>query len=288
MNALSSEDMRCVSVRFGNVLGSNGSVIPIFSQQIAAGGPVTVTHPEMRRYFMTIPEAAQLVLQASIIGKSGETLVLDMGEPVKIVDLAFNLIRLAGLRPKQDIEVRFTGIRPGEKLYEELNLKDESMVPTAHEKIRVFQGAVWDRATMEEQLLRIRAAWEQRDTEQLLRVMKETVPEYNPNRTMIRQPGEGDALLSGADPQFSVTLLGGMERKLDAHLVELSENFVKLRLDAQLSITSALKIEVGDEVLLGEVWSCAREDERYEVAVKVKFRLRWPEAPGKGGVNAGS
>ncbi len=135
-----------VTVRFGNVLGSAGGVIPIFREQIASGGPVMVTHPEMRRYFMTIPEASQLVLQAGAMGDGGEIFVLDMGEPVKIVDLARDLIILSGLRPDEDIEIRFSGVRPGEKLFEELSTKAEHADKTKHPKIFIgrIKAHEWD------------------------------------------------------------------------------------------------------------------------------------------------
>lgn len=135
LQAATTEGRNFVSVRFGNVLGSRGSVIPTFMRQIEAGGPVTVTHPEMRRYFMTIPEAVQLVLQAGALGQGGELFVLDMGEPVKIADLARDLIRLSGLEEGVDVNVEFTGIRPGEKLYEEVLFGGEDVRPTHHPKV---------------------------------------------------------------------------------------------------------------------------------------------------------
>lgn len=143
-------DTRYISVRFGNVIGSTGSVIPIFQEQIKRGGPITVTHREMTRYFMTIPEATQLVLQAGAIGRGGEILVLDMGEPIKIYDLALDTIRLSGLKPNEDIEIVFTGIRPGEKLTEELQGKSENLTKTRHPKIFIGQnnsalnGEIWE------------------------------------------------------------------------------------------------------------------------------------------------
>jgi FlaA1/EpsC-like NDP-sugar epimerase len=176
-----------VAVRFGNVLGSNGSVIPIFKKQIAAGGPVTVTHPEMRRFFMTIPEACQLVLQASAIGRGGQICVLDMGQPVKIVDLARNLILLSGLKPDHDINIEFTGMRPGEKLYEELSSLLEDTVPTDHEKVRIFVGNGVPEDDVQTWLGSLRRICEARDTGRLVVALKELVLDYNPSTYLIRR-----------------------------------------------------------------------------------------------------
>ena len=177
---------RFVAVRFGNVLGSNGSVVPIFKEQIAAGGPVIVTHPEMRRYFMTIPEAAQLVLQAFSIGKGGEIFVLDMGEPVKIVDLARNLILLSGLQPDREIKLQFTGVRPGEKLIEELNLQNEHLFPTSHAKIRSYVSPCdFDARQMKASLQGLHQAVSGRDALRLVLLLKKLIPDYDPDARLL-------------------------------------------------------------------------------------------------------
>jgi FlaA1/EpsC-like NDP-sugar epimerase len=197
--SLQNGGTKFVAVRFGNVLGSSGSVIPIFKQQIASGGPVTVTHAEMRRYFMTIPEAAQLVLQASTMGRGGEIFVLDMGDPVKIVDLARNLILLSGLRPDLDIQIEFTGVRPGEKLYEELSLVEEETIPTPHEKIRIFGGQGLPEAVMEGHLEGLREICRRRDLPRFILTLKEVIPDYNPSAQLL-----GRALESAAGGKRSV------------------------------------------------------------------------------------
>jgi len=186
-----------VSVRFGNVLGSNGSVVPLFKEQIAAGGPVTVTHPEMRRYFMTVREAVQLVLQASTMGKGSEIFVLDMGEPVRILDLARNLIRLSGLVPDEDIEVRFTGLRPGEKLFEEITIEGENMRPTYHSKIQIFQGSRPAYSFMESWIVALQRLVEVRDERAILAHVTSLVPEYIGKKT-VGQAQSATAMRAGA------------------------------------------------------------------------------------------
>ena len=176
-----------LAVRFGNVLESNGSVVPIFREQIAAGGPVTVTHPDMTRYFMTIPEAAQLVLQAFSIGKGGEVFVLEMGEPVRIADLAKNLILLSGLQPGREIEIQYTGLRPGEKMFEELNLQDEHLIPTSHAKIRSYVGNHdVDIKHIKAFLLRLKNISEEQDIANLVLLLKELIPDYNPGADLLK------------------------------------------------------------------------------------------------------
>jgi FlaA1/EpsC-like NDP-sugar epimerase len=185
--ALQNGRTKYVAVRFGNVLGSNGSVIPIFKKQIASGGPITVTHPDMRRFFMTIPEACQLVLQASAIGEGGQICVLDMGHPVKIVDLARNLILLSGLKPDKDIKIEFSGMRPGEKLYEELSTLLEDTIPTEHEKIRIFVGNGLPEEDMITWLESLRNICESRDAGRLVVALKEIVQDYSPSTELLRR-----------------------------------------------------------------------------------------------------
>lgn len=166
-----------VAVRFGNVLGSNGSVIPLFKRQIAEGGPVTVTHPEVIRYFMTIPEAVSLVLQAGSYAEGGEIFVLDMGEPVKIIDLAKNLIELSGYRPNEDIMIEFTGLRPGEKMYEELIVNYEGMKETVNKLIFIEKPGKWNREKFLRRLDRLNIACYQ-DPENIREMVQEIVPTY--------------------------------------------------------------------------------------------------------------
>ena len=167
-----------VAVRFGNVLGSNGSVIPLFKKQIAEGGPVTITHPDIIRYFMTIPEAVQLVLQAGAMAKGGEIFILDMGEPVKIVDLANNLIRLSGFEPGVDIKIEYSGLRPGEKLYEELLMSEEGLTKTANSKIFIGKPVEFDTKKVMHNLEMLKKIVDNEDVELIDSVMRAFVTTY--------------------------------------------------------------------------------------------------------------
>ncbi|MBZ9609378.1 polysaccharide biosynthesis protein [Clostridium estertheticum] len=168
-----------VAVRFGNVLGSNGSVIPLFKNQIAHGGPVTLTNKYITRFFMTIPEAAQLVLQSGAYAKGGEVFVLDMGQPVKIYDLAWDLIRLSGFEPNKDIKIEITGLRPGEKLYEELLMSEEGLINTKHEKIFIGKPTFSDLDVMKDRMGELKAIIEKDDVTLLISKIEEIVPTYN-------------------------------------------------------------------------------------------------------------
>ena len=179
---------RCITVRFGNVLDSAGSVVPLFREQIARGGPLTVTHPEVTRYFMTIPEACQLILQAAVQGRGGEIFALDMGEPVRIRDLAEQMIRLAGKQPGRDVAIVYTGLRPGEKLFEELFHPQENYAPTAHAKLFLAQPRALEPQQLDAALREARAAVDAFDEEALRRMLGRLLPAF--------QPGHADALPS--------------------------------------------------------------------------------------------
>jgi FlaA1/EpsC-like NDP-sugar epimerase len=168
------------AVRFGNVLGSNGSVIPLFMEQIKKGGPITVTDPNVIRYFMTIPEAAQLVLQAGCLGKGGEIFVLDMGEPVRIVELAEELIRLFGFVPYEDIDIIFTGLRPGEKLFEELLVDGEGITRTSHEKIRVIAALEANDESVTTEIYRLLKSADDHNVAGVMNSLRGLVPEFTP------------------------------------------------------------------------------------------------------------
>lgn len=172
-----------ITTRFGNVLGSNGSVIPLFKKQILSGGPITVTHPDIIRYFMTIPEACRLVLQAASMGKGGEIYVFDMGEQVRIADLARRMISLYGLKPDEDIKITYTGLRPGEKLYEELLNDQENTLPTPHHKIKVAKVRLCDVDILEAQLEDLIAKSTTIDVMGSVQVMKDIVPEFISNNS---------------------------------------------------------------------------------------------------------
>jgi FlaA1/EpsC-like NDP-sugar epimerase len=189
---------RFVAVRFGNVLGSAGSVIPIFREQIRNGGPVTITHPDMVRFFMTIPEASQLVLQAGAIGGGGEVFVLDMGEPVRIVDLAHEMITLSGLKPNEDIDVVFTGVRPGEKLYEEVATEEENVVPTGKPKILIGRMPPSPPDVVERALAKLHRLADEGGEDAIRRFLMEVIP---------------DARLGGAAPLMKAVPSGASEAR---------------------------------------------------------------------------
>lgn len=178
---------RFVTTRFGNVLGSNGSVIPRFKKQIENGGPITVTHPEITRYFMTIPEACRLVIEAGAMGQGGEIFVFDMGSPVKIVDLARKMIRLSGKVPEVDIRIVFSGLRPGEKLYEELLNNSENTMPTYHNKIMIAKVREYDFETVKEKIDKLIARAASHDTLGTVAQMKSIVPEFISNNSIYEQ-----------------------------------------------------------------------------------------------------
>jgi FlaA1/EpsC-like NDP-sugar epimerase len=179
-NHCDTSKTRFMAVRFGNVVGSIGSVVPLFKKQIQNGGPVTVTHPEVTRFFMTIREACQLILQAGAMGSGGEIFILDMGTPVRIVDMACDLIRLSGFEPDVDISIAYTGLRPGEKLFEELMIENEDVLPTPHQNILALKGGQCDLSTLKTQIDELADLAAQRDFDGIRAKLREVVPEYEP------------------------------------------------------------------------------------------------------------
>jgi FlaA1/EpsC-like NDP-sugar epimerase len=207
--AATKHERNFVSVRFGNVLGSRGSVVPTFLRQIRSGGPVTVTHPEMQRYFMTIPEAVQLVLQAGALGRGGEVFLLDMGEPIRIVDIATDLIRLSGLTVGTDIEIRFTGMRPGEKLYEEMFFSAENVLTTDHPKVLRARNGILPEGIMRRIEALVVAAESEHPDEELRQNIRNLVPDFHPHPTppLISTDADGRELSVKDSPPAGVAAL---------------------------------------------------------------------------------
>ena len=180
-------ETKFITTRFGNVLGSNGSVVPLFRKQIEKGGPVTITHPDIIRYFMTIPEACQLVLEAGTMGKGGEIFVFDMGEPVKIMDLAIKMIKLAGYTPDKNIKVKITGLRPGEKLFEELLKDDSKTLPTHHKKIMIGIDKIGDYELINAKIIKIIKSAEKLKSDKVVAKLKDLIPEFISNNSSFQR-----------------------------------------------------------------------------------------------------
>ena len=205
-HAAAKYDRNFVSVRFGNVLGSRGSVVPTFLRQIRAGGPVTITHPEMQRYFMTIPEAVQLVLQAGALGRGGEVFLLDMGEPIRIVDIATDLIRLSGLSVGTDIQIKFTGMRPGEKLYEEMFFSAENVLTTDHPKVLRARNGILPDGVMRRIDAMVTAAEAEHPDDELRSLLRTLVPDFHPHSPQPTHPQQSQGSAS-EDPRSEIAAL---------------------------------------------------------------------------------